>query len=131
MRLEIISDHDGYSSPLLGTSHSRTHLLAEHIGGASGSDATIEPALTPVHQAKAVDLAIVPRRFDQALPTSTEALPHPGEGRVKSHLHLILQIQISVWYKREQLWQIGGQLIPQISLDQVLNGERCGCGGTG
>ena len=50
---------------------------------------------------------------------------------MKSHLHLILQIQVSTWYKREHLWQIGGQLIPQISLDQVLNGERCGCGGTG
>src|SRR5947208_4129351 len=85
---------------------------ASHIGGAPGNNPAIEPAITPVDQTKAVDLAIVPRRFDQALPTSTLATLHPCEGRVKSHLHLILQIQVRAWYKRKQLWQIGGQLIP-------------------
>jgi hypothetical protein len=41
---------------------------------------------------------------------------------VKGNLHLILEIEVSTWHKREQLWQIGGKLTPQISLDQVING---------
>jgi hypothetical protein len=41
---------------------------------------------------------------------------------VKGHLHLILQIEVRAWHKREQLRQVSGQLIPQISLDQVMNG---------
>jgi hypothetical protein len=41
---------------------------------------------------------------------------------VKGHLHLILQIEISAWQKREQRWQVGGKLTPQISLDQVMHG---------
>jgi hypothetical protein len=41
---------------------------------------------------------------------------------MKGHLHLILQIEVSAWHKREQCWRIGGQLTPQISLDQVLHG---------
>ena len=119
---EIVSNHDGNPSTLLGTSHSGTYLFAEHISGASGSDPAIEPTITPVHQAKAVDLAIIPRRFDVALPTSTLATPQPCQRRVKGHLHLILQIEVRAWYKGEQMRQVGGKLTPQISLDQVLNG---------
>src|SRR6266700_493713 len=120
--LEIVSNHDGHSSSLLGTSHGSTHLLAEHLSGASWSDPAIEPAITPVHQAKAVDLAILPRCFNQALPSSTLVRPHARQRRVKGHLHLILQIEVSTWHKREQLRQVGGKLIPQISLDEVMNG---------
>src|SRR5258706_1516745 len=53
--LEIVGHHNGHPSPLLGTSHGRTHLLAEHIGCASRSDSAIEPAIAPVEQAKAID----------------------------------------------------------------------------
>ena len=41
---------------------------------------------------------------------------------MKGHLHLILQIEISLRQKREQVFQIGGKLIPQVSLDQIMNG---------
>jgi len=97
-------------------------LLAEDGSGASWSDPAIEPAITPVHQAKAVDLAIIPRRFDQALPSSTLATPHTRQCRVKGNLHLILQPEVSAWHKREQLRQVGGKLIPPISFDSVMNG---------
>jgi len=41
---------------------------------------------------------------------------------VKGNLYFILQIEISAWYKREQIRQVGRKLSPQISLDQVMNG---------
>src|SRR5450759_230958 len=112
MGLEIVGNHDGNPSPLLGTSHSSTHLLTEHIRRASRSDSAIEPAIAPVEQAKALDLAIIPRRFDQALATTPLATPHARQRRVKGHLHLILQIEVSAWHKREQRWQVGGKLTP-------------------
>ena len=46
--LEIVGKHDGNSSPLLGTSHGSTYLLAERLGRASRSDSAIEPAIAPV-----------------------------------------------------------------------------------
>src|SRR5690349_9039185 len=89
-----------------GTCHSSTHLLAEHIGCASRSDPAIEPAITPVDQAKAIDLAIIPRCFDQPLPTSPLATPDTREGRMKGHLHLILQIQVRVRQECQQRFKV-------------------------
>jgi hypothetical protein len=40
---------------------------------------------------------------------------------MKSHLHLILQIEISTGQKREHIFQVGGKLIPEVSLNQVTN----------
>jgi hypothetical protein len=41
---------------------------------------------------------------------------------MKGHLHLILQIEVRAWQKREQRFQVSGQLTPQISLDQIMHG---------
>jgi hypothetical protein len=67
-------------------------------------------------------MPIIPRRFDQALPASALATPHARQRRMKGHLHLILQVEVRAWQKREQCFQVGGQLTPQVSLDQVLHG---------
>jgi hypothetical protein len=120
--LQIVGNHDGHPSTLRGTSHGGTHLLTEHISGASRSNSAIEPAIAPVHQAEAIDLAIVPRRFDQTLSTPSFEAPDTREGRVKGHLQFILQIQVSAWHQREQFRQVGGKLIPQVSLNQVVDG---------
>jgi hypothetical protein len=45
---------------------------------------------------------------------------------MKSKLHLIPQIEISLRKTGKQVWQVSGKLIPQISLDQVVDGERFG-----
>ena len=101
MGFEIVGNHNGYSFSLFGTGHSSTYLLAEHISGASGSNTAIKPTIPPVQQAKAVDLPIIPRCFDQALPASSFSRPDARKGRVKSHLHLVLQIEISMRQQRE------------------------------
>ena len=122
MGLEIVRDHDGHASSLGGTSHGTTYLLAEDISGTPGSNTAIEPAITPVQQAKAIDFPIIPRCFNQPLPASSFSRPDARKGRVKSHLHLILQIEVSMWQQCEQISQVGGKLIPQVSLDQIMNG---------
>jgi hypothetical protein len=59
MGLEIVCNHDGHSSSLFGTIHSAPYLLAEHISSAPRSNSSIEPAITPIHQAKAVNLVVL------------------------------------------------------------------------
>jgi hypothetical protein len=122
MGLEIVGNYDGYSSSLLRTSDSSSYLLAEDISGASCSNAAIEPAITPVQQTKAIDFPIIPRCFNQALPASSFSRPDARQSWVKRHLHLILQIEISLRQQGEQINQVGGKLIPQISLNQIMNG---------
>jgi hypothetical protein len=97
-------------------------LLAEHVSCASWSDSAIEPAIAPVQQAKAIDLPIIPRRFDQALPASSFPRPDARQRRVKGKLDLILEVEVSTWQKGKQIWQVGGKLIPQIHLNQVMYG---------
>jgi hypothetical protein len=41
---------------------------------------------------------------------------------MKGKLHFILQVEISVWQQGEEARQVGGKLLPQISLDQVGDG---------
>ena len=41
---------------------------------------------------------------------------------MKGHLHLILQIVVSLRQECEQRWQVDGKLTPQINLDQVMHG---------
>jgi len=90
MSFEIVCDNDGGTSPKLGASHGRTHLLAEDIGGASLGNPAIKPAIAPIHQSKTVDLPIVARRFDQTLPATSFAAPEACERRMEGELHLIL-----------------------------------------
>ena len=50
---------------------------------------------------------------------------------MKGKLHLILQIEVGLRQQGKQGRKIGGKLIPQIRLDQRLDGQRFGCTGTG
>jgi hypothetical protein len=122
MSLEIVRNHDGHASSLLRTGHGGTDLLAKHISSTSGGNAAIKPAITPVQQAKAVDFAVIPRRLNQTLSASSFSRPDTREGRVKGHLHLILQVQIRMRHQWEQISQVGGKLIPQVSLNQIMDG---------
>src|SRR6266851_5012143 len=117
VRLEIIGNHKSDPPATCGASNGRTHLFTEHIGGASGSNSAIEPAIAPVQQAKSIDFAVVSRGLDLALPASPLEAPDPRERRVKGELHLILQIQVGLRQEGEQRSKIGGKLSLQISLD--------------
>jgi hypothetical protein len=87
------------------------------ISSSPRSDPAIKPAVSPVHQAKAVDLPVITWSLDQTLTTPTLEAPEPGERRMKGELHLILQVEISTREQLEQVRQVGGKLCPQISFD--------------
>ncbi len=89
MRLEIVGNHDGNPSTKLRTSHGGPYLLTEDISRPSRCQPTIEPAITPVDQTKAVDLAVITGRLDQPLPSSAFARPEAREGRMKGKLYFV------------------------------------------
>jgi hypothetical protein len=41
---------------------------------------------------------------------------------MKGKLHLILEIEISMRQTGQQIRQVGGKLIPQISFDEIVDG---------
>ena len=116
VRFESIRHHESDALATFGASHGCTHLVTEHLSCSSRRNSATLPAIAPIHQAKAVDLAVIARCLDQALPTSAEALPDTGERRVKGNLDLILQIQVGLRQQSQQSHQAGGKLIQQISL---------------
>ena len=122
VRLEIVGNHEGEAPATLGAGKGGTHLFAEHISRSSRCHSAVEPAIAPVDQAKAVELAVIPRRLDQPLPAPPFAAPDTRAGRVKGKLDFILQVEVGLRLESEQGWQVGGKLIPQISLDQVSDG---------
>ncbi len=67
-------------------------------------------------------MPIISRCFDQALPASSFPRPDARQRRMKGYLHLILQIEVSTRQEDKQVFQVGGKLIPQISLNQIMNG---------
>jgi hypothetical protein len=116
VRFEIIRNHKSDAPTAFGASHRCAHLFTEHISCPSRRNSAIEPAIAPIHQTKAIDLAVIARCLDQTLPTSTFMRPDTGERRVKGNLDLILQIQVGLRQNSQQSRQVGGKLIPQISL---------------
>jgi len=87
------------------------------ISSPSRGYSVIKPAITPVHQPKAIDLAVIAGSLDQPLAASTFEAPEARQRRVKGELHLILQREICARQQCQPWRQIGGKLLPQISFD--------------
>ena len=84
--------------------------------------ASVEPAVTPVDQAKAIDLLVGAGRGDPALAAPPLARPDPSERGVEGDLHLILQLEVGLGEQGQQRGQVGRQLIPQGSRHQLSHG---------
>src|SRR5215471_21504691 len=106
----------GFSRKLCTSAHMRGQVLTS-----KGKTCSLRTSftITPIHQAKTIHFPMIPRRFDQALPASSFSRPDARQGRMKSHLHLILLIEVSTWQESEQSSQVGGKLVPQVGFDQV------------
>ena len=63
-RLQIVGKHNSDVPATSGAGNGSTHLFAEHIRRPSRSHPAIEPAIAPVDQAKAIDLAVKDRAYD-------------------------------------------------------------------
>ena len=122
MSLQIVCNHERETPAGFRTCHCGPHLFAKDIGGPPRSKPAIKPAVSPIHQPKAIDLAIIARRFHQALPATPFQAPDPREGRMKGKLYLILQGEIGMRQHGEEVRQVSWELTPQINFDQVSYG---------
>src|SRR5579871_2748421 len=114
---QIVCNDDGLTLSKLGTSHSSSHLFTEHLCRPSFCHTTIKPAIAPIQQPKAIDLAIVSRRLDEALPTSPLWRPKPRQGRMKGKLDLVLQIEVCMRHESKQIRKIRRELWREIWLN--------------
>jgi hypothetical protein len=104
------------------TCHRRAYLFTKDIRSSSRSAPAITPPISPVHQSKAIGLAVIAWRFHQPVPATPFQAPDPRKGWVKGKLHLILQVEIGLREQRQEVRYIDGKVTPQISFDQVLHG---------
>jgi hypothetical protein len=79
VRFEMSRNHESDAPATCGASHGCTHLFTEHLSCPSRRHSAIEPAIAPIHQAKAVDgCRLSPGASRQALPTSTDVATRYG-----------------------------------------------------
>lgn len=122
VRARVVGQDDGHSPSRLGTGHRPTQLLREGWGRALGLKGTIEPAVSPVDEAEAMDLLVVARRFDPSLSSMALAAPDPRQCWMQVELDLILQVEIGLGQKRQEVTDIRRNLIQQVGRNQLLNG---------
>jgi hypothetical protein len=128
---QVIGEDDRPPTPRLRASHRPCQLLGKRRGRPSGSQLVVEPALSPVDQAKALNLAIVAGGLDPALARSPATTPETGQGRVQGQLHLILQVEVGHRQQGKQRGKIGRRLLPVGFRDQRLKGGWLGRGRPG
>ncbi len=108
---QVVQDHDGDPAARRGALDRAAELSAAGGGAASGCEVPVEPAVAPIHQAKA-DLAVVaPRGLDQALAAPGGCTPDTGEGRVHGDVDFVLQGDVRSGHQLQQVEQtrVGGQ----------------------
>jgi hypothetical protein len=123
---EIIRHDDGYAAAFLRASQRSLELLAEWTGRAPRSNQPIEPPIAPIYDAKAVNLAVVPRGLDESLSPTAFLAPDASECRVQRELDLILQIEVRLGQEPQKLLQVSRGFTQQIGLDQFLGRWRFG-----
>lgn len=122
VRAEVVGDDDGDPPPRLRARERRAPLLAEGVSGAPGGEAPVEPAVTPVDQAEAVDLGVGPRGLDQPLPAAPPAAPHARQRGMEGDVDLALEVDIGAGRQRQQRGDVTRHGIQQRGLDEI--GER-------
>src|SRR5262249_6229608 len=81
--------------------HRKLDLGTERRRAALGGKGAIKEALAPVHQSEAVDLGVVARCTHKTLTAPAFTTPHSCKRRMQSKLHLILEVDIGFWHKRQ------------------------------
>jgi hypothetical protein len=125
---QIVQEHQGDASAGLRARHGAAQLRTQRRCPTARRPFPIEPTIPPVDQAKAVLLLVVPRRFDQPLPTAAPGTPDASQRWMQSDLHFVLQIHVSPWQQPQQPGQILWHLISkqQRIRQQIINRWRHG-----
>jgi hypothetical protein len=124
MGTQVINNDDRPPSAGARAGDCGAHLRAEDIGSATGGQAALEPAVTPVDKPKAIDLVIGTGGLDQALATAALAAPDARQRRMERELDLVLEIDIGVRQQAQQLVNVGRHVLQQLRFDKRGHGWR-------
>src|ERR687887_2412586 len=97
MGTQIVHDHQRHTPAGARPGDGGPDLGAKDIGRASGGQATVKPARTPIDEAEAIDLVVGARGLDQPLAATAFPAPDPRESGMKRKLDLVLKREIGVW----------------------------------
>lgn len=122
VRARIVGEDDSHSASRLRTGQRSPQLLCEGRRGSLGREGAIEPAISPVDETEAMDLLIVARCFNPSLSGMALAAPDPRQRRMQVELDLVLQVEISLGQKRQEVTDIRRNLIQQVGRNQLVNG---------
>ncbi len=122
VRARVVGHDDGHSASRLRTGQRPAQLLCEGWCRSFGRKGAVEPAVPPVDETEAMDLLVVARGFDPSLSRMTLAAPDSGQRRMQVELDLVLQVEISLGQKRQEVTDIRGNLIQQVGRNQLFNG---------
>jgi hypothetical protein len=121
---QVIRDYHRHPAAGLRARSCRPPLLATGRRRSAWGQAAVDPAVDPVHNAQAVDRGIGPRSDHQPLAPSPFAAPNSCQRRVEGELHLILEVDISLWQYLKQRGQIRRELVEQVRFSQIGHGWR-------
>ena len=124
MGAQVVDDHQRQAPAGARPGDSRPHLSAKDIRRATWGQAAAKPALTPIDEAKTIELVVGARGLDQPLPATTFPTPDPRKSRMKRNLDLILEIDLGVRQERLQCFHVWRYVLQEIGLDQGGNGGR-------
>jgi len=122
VRARMVGKDDSHSPSRLRTGQRSAQLLCEGWRGSLGREVPVEPAISPVDETEAMDLLIVARCFNPSLSGMALAAPDPRQRRMQVELALVLQVEISLGQKRQEVTDIRRNLIQQVGRNQLFNG---------
>ena len=123
---EIIRKHQGDPAAFFRTAHEVIDLATVHLGGPSHGDAVGEPAVTPIGGDEPDDLGALPRSPNQTLTVVAFGRPATGDRGMQTDIDLVLDVEVGPGQEAQQFGKIGGNLIPQIVINEGVPIERSG-----
>src|SRR5262245_11272702 len=96
MGAQVVHEHERHTSAGARPGNRSPDLGAKDIGRASWGQSAVKPALTPIDEAKTIDLVVGARGLDQPLAATAFPAPDPRKSGMKRKLDLILEIEIGV-----------------------------------
>src|SRR5262249_44705513 len=124
MGAQVGHDHERHAPAGARAGDGHPDLGAKDIRRAAWGQAAVKPALTPIDEAKTIDLVVGSRGLDQPLAATPFPAPDPREGGMKRKLELLLERDISLRQEGPQGFQIWRHFLQEIDIDKRGNGWR-------
>jgi hypothetical protein len=115
---EVVEDDHRRATASLGALDQMIELEAEDVGRAMQTIADREEAVSPVEGAEADEASARAWRTDEPLTAAAFPTPDLMKRRVQPNVDLILDVEVGGGEQLEKLIDVGGDLRPEVGLDE-------------